>query len=214
VAQGGKTFRVFVSSTFTDLKAERNALQQRVFPKLRKLCLSRGCRFQAIDLRWGVSEEAAVDQQTMVICLDELRRCQRITPRPNFIVLLGQRYGWLPLPPKITVDEFDRIVARVTDPTSRKLLDEWYKRDDNAVPPEYCLQPREGEYIDSDTWKELESRLHRILLDAAHKAGISGQALIKYERSATEQEIIEGALKAGTDHAFCYFRTIDGLPKG
>ncbi|MCC6155365.1 MAG: DUF4062 domain-containing protein, partial [Candidatus Hydrogenedentes bacterium] len=30
------TFRVFVSSTFKDLRAERNALQQHVFPKLRE----------------------------------------------------------------------------------------------------------------------------------------------------------------------------------
>jgi DNA polymerase elongation subunit (family B) len=33
-----KTFRVFVSSTFADLVEERNALQQRVWPELTKLC--------------------------------------------------------------------------------------------------------------------------------------------------------------------------------
>ncbi|MDQ3818039.1 MAG: DUF4062 domain-containing protein [Acidobacteriota bacterium] len=60
-----RTFRVFVSSTFNDFKTERNALQQYVFPKLRELCARHGCRFQAIDLRWGASEEAAPDQQTM-----------------------------------------------------------------------------------------------------------------------------------------------------
>ena len=32
-----RTFRVFVSSTFEDLKAERDALQRDVFPKLRTL---------------------------------------------------------------------------------------------------------------------------------------------------------------------------------
>ena len=71
----GLTFRVFVSSTFSDLKAERDALQRDVFPRLRALCWRHGCRFEAIDLRWGVSEEAALDQQTMNICLEELRRC-------------------------------------------------------------------------------------------------------------------------------------------
>jgi hypothetical protein len=44
-----RTFRVFVSSTFEDLKAERD-----VFPRLRKLCEEntvRGlARLQAIDL--------------------------------------------------------------------------------------------------------------------------------------------------------------------
>ena len=47
--------------------------------------MQHGCRFQALDLRWGVREEAALDQQTMRICLGEIERCQRVTPRPNFI---------------------------------------------------------------------------------------------------------------------------------
>jgi hypothetical protein len=28
----------------------------------------------------------------------ELRRCQPDRPKPNFLILLGQRYGWRPLP--------------------------------------------------------------------------------------------------------------------
>ena len=50
-----RTFRVFVSSTFSDLKAERNALQEWVFPRLRELCAAHGTRFQAIDVRWQAS---------------------------------------------------------------------------------------------------------------------------------------------------------------
>lgn len=69
------TFRVFVSSTFSDLKAERNALQKNAFPRLRAYCQEKGARFQAIDLRWGVSEEAALNQQTINICLQELKSC-------------------------------------------------------------------------------------------------------------------------------------------
>jgi len=61
-------FRVFVSSTFSDLVAERNALQEHVFPRLRKFCQKHGARFQAIDLRWGISNEAALDRSTMRIC--------------------------------------------------------------------------------------------------------------------------------------------------
>ncbi len=101
MAQTSKTYRIFVSSTFNDLKEERNALQKYVFPRLRELCMQHGCRFQAIDLRWGVREEAALDQQTMKICPGEIDRCRKTTPRPNFIVLLGDRYGWRPLPVEI-----------------------------------------------------------------------------------------------------------------
>jgi len=211
VPQASRTFRIFVSSTFADLKAEREALQRAVFAKLRELCQQHGARFQAIDLRWGVSEEAAVDQQTMTICLEELRRCQKVTPRPNFIVLLGERYGWLPLPPRIPPDEFEEIERRVAA-EERALLGEWYRRDDNAVPPEYLLQPRTGEHVDSAEWSEVEARLHGIMLDAVQQMDLPEGARIKYHRSATEQEILEGALKAGSDHAFCYFRTIAGLP--
>ena len=62
-----RTIRLFVSSTFSDFKAERDVLQRTVFPKLQQLCLSKGLRFQAIDLRWGVPEKAGKDNRTMRI---------------------------------------------------------------------------------------------------------------------------------------------------
>jgi hypothetical protein len=43
--QASRTFRIFVSSTFSDMKAERNALQEHVFPRLRELCMQHGTRF-------------------------------------------------------------------------------------------------------------------------------------------------------------------------
>ena len=101
--------RVFVSSTFSDLKHERNELQRKVFPKLEQLCLRRGFQFQAIDLRWGVPTEAGLDHRTMRICFEELQRSQEISPEPNFLVLLGNRYGWRPLPEDISVDQFKKL---------------------------------------------------------------------------------------------------------
>lgn len=53
-----RTFRIFVSSTFSDLKADRNALQEKVFPELKKLCEANGCRFEAVDLLEGFSKGA------------------------------------------------------------------------------------------------------------------------------------------------------------
>jgi hypothetical protein len=141
-SRAGRTFRVFVSSTFADLKAERDALQRRVFPRLRELCLRHGCRFQAIDLRWGVRDEAALDQKTMRICLDEIARCQRTSPKPNFIVLLGDRYGWRPLPWQIPAGEMEALRPRFRTPADAALVEDWYRRDDNAVPPVHVLRPR------------------------------------------------------------------------
>lgn len=55
--------RVFVSSTFTDLKHERDVLQRDVFPKLEQICASRQFQFQAINLYRAVSEEASLGPQ-------------------------------------------------------------------------------------------------------------------------------------------------------
>ena len=106
-----KTIKFFISSTFKDFEAERNILQKFVFPKLKELCNKKGFGFQPIDLRWGIQEEAGLDQQTMNICLNEIKRSSH-EPRPNLLILVGQRYGWIPLPYEIKKDEFKIIINR------------------------------------------------------------------------------------------------------
>ena len=56
--QQTKIFRVFISSTFTDMKEERRILQKEVFPRLEAFCERNNAKFQAVDLRWGVTEES------------------------------------------------------------------------------------------------------------------------------------------------------------
>ncbi len=210
-----RTFRVFVSSTFSDLRAERDALQDRVFPRLRALCTERGAQFQAIDLRWGISEEASLDQQTMNICLGEIQRCQNRSPRPNFLVLLGDRYGWRPPPPQIPAKTFESILDRtVTD--DKTLLQTWYSRDDNAVPPEYCLRPREKGEVggEPESWGHIEGRLQSILAAAVGRLGLDSQESLPFVASATHQEVASGALSVedAHEHVCCFFRSIQGLP--
>ena len=218
MAQNNKTFRVFISSTFSDLKPERNALQERVFPRLRALCQQHGARFQPIDLRWGVSEEASLDQQAMAICLGEIARCQQTSPRPNFIVLLGDRYGWCPPPPHILDSEFQEILSAIKGQDDQILLREWYQLDKNAIPPEWHLKPRlkGSPYEVYDNWQPVEVRLQAILAQAAVELGFSLERLLPYTASATEQEIAAGALMVteAPEHVFCFFRSLEGLPTG
>src|SRR5271157_55611 len=146
--------RVFVSSTFSDLKEERNILQREIFPRLEQHCLVRGFQFQAIDLRWGVPGEAGLDHRTMQICFDELRRAQEVSPKPNFLVLLGDRYGWQPLAEVVTEVEFlqleraagqldaDASCGAQAGESATQILRAWYRRDDNADPPAYVLRSR------------------------------------------------------------------------
>jgi nephrocystin-3 len=93
-----RQIRVFISSTFRDMKEERDYLVKFTFPQLRKLCESRGVVWGEVDLRWGVTDEQKAEGKVLPICLEEIKRC-----RPYFIGLLGERYGWIPdaIPPEV-----------------------------------------------------------------------------------------------------------------
>ena len=83
--------KVFVSSTFNDMHAERNYLATEVFPELVEWCEKRRIRLTDIDLRWGVTKEDAESGNTVRACLECIDEC-----RPFFLCLLGQRRGWVP----------------------------------------------------------------------------------------------------------------------
>jgi tetratricopeptide (TPR) repeat protein len=96
-----REFRVFVSSTFRDMKVERDELVLRIFPRLRKACQERGVVWSDVDLRWGITEEQAAEGKVLPICLAEIKR------RPYFVGILGERYGWIPdeIPDDLTARE-------------------------------------------------------------------------------------------------------------
>ena len=92
---------VFISSTFADMQAERTYLATHVFPRLEELLRSRRHQFEPIDLRLEVDivslpDEHARELQVLKVCLEEIERS-----RPFLIVLLGDRYGWVPAPERM-----------------------------------------------------------------------------------------------------------------
>lgn len=85
-----KTARVFISSTFRDMHAERDHLVKVALPRLRQWCEERRIHVIDIDLRWGITQEEAESGKAIDICLEEIEGC-----RPFFICLLGEQYGSL-----------------------------------------------------------------------------------------------------------------------
>jgi len=79
--------RVFISSTFRDMQAERDHLVRFVFPRLREQLLPLRIHLVDVDLRWGVTSE----QNALEVCREIVDEC-----RPRFLCILGGRYGWLP----------------------------------------------------------------------------------------------------------------------
>ena len=208
-----KTFRIFLSSTFGDFQAERESLKAKVWPKLESRCREYGAAFEVVDLRWGVSEADGLSHDTLRICLDEVAACRLLSPRPNFVMLIGDRYGWRPLPADIPAGEFETLLATLVTEDDQKLMQRWYCRDDNAIPPHYRLLPRDEAHRDYAAWGKVESRLTRLLRNAAKAAGMTPERRERYVLSATHLEIVKGTLSVddAPEHVFSFFRDIDGL---
>lgn len=57
-------------------------------------------------------------------------------------VFLGQKYGYRPIPTYITSSELELLREELVNVGSDvTLLDMWYRKDSNAVPPISVLQP-------------------------------------------------------------------------
>jgi hypothetical protein len=119
------------------------------------------------------------------------------------------------LPPQIDATELDSLLYVLPQHEQQRLCG-WYCRDDNAVPPQYVLQPRVGPFKDGTEWGTEERELRALLGSAITTVGWepTDARRLKYEASATHQEILHGALQVAdaTNHIFGFFRTIEGLP--
>jgi hypothetical protein len=209
-----KTFRLFVSSTFADFAQEREVLQTEVFPALDTYCAAKGYVFHPIDLRWGVNEEAQLDQRAAEICITEVRAAKGYPP-PNFLIMIGNRYGWVPLPYAIARDEFEALAAWLNSHDQQegaRALGTVYQHDDNHIIARgitgadrdelisaYILRSRADELPElkpADAWANKEAELGRVLQQAANALLKHGRldrvAHEKYFLSLTEQEIIHG----------------------
>lgn len=185
-----KTFRLFISSTFSDFQKEREVLQTKVFPKIKEYCSSNGYTFQPIDLRWGVSNEAQLDQKALEMCINEVQSC-KTHDYPNFLIMIGDRYGWIPLPNIIEKNEFEQILQNL-DIEDKEYLSSWYYEDSNQIPISYILKQRINEYEDFELWQGVENRLRDILKVAV--SDLDENIKKKYFTSATEAEAIEGII--------------------
>ncbi len=208
----GASIRIFLSSTFADFQIERDVLQRRVFPELRRLCAASGYRLQPIDLRWGVSEAAGSARQTLRICFDELARSRHLSPDMFLLIQLGERYGSHILPPELPADFVDRLLFALT-PDERAGFSAGYRLDSNAVPPEYVLLRSEGPEQSED------EALRQALVRAGGAAGFSREELLPVAASATHREIQLGllGLPPGAEQeagVLCAVRGFSSTPRG
>lgn len=95
-----RQIRVFISSTFEDMKDERDYLIKKVFPEMRQMAAERDVTFIDVDLRWGITEEQAKKGKVIDICFNEIDKSI-----PFFIGIVGNRYGWCPEDKDVAIDD-------------------------------------------------------------------------------------------------------------
>nr|XP_029488034.1 NACHT domain- and WD repeat-containing protein 1 [Oncorhynchus nerka] len=202
--------RVFVSSTFTDMSSERNALLDKTYPELQAFCQSLGLVFEVVDMRWGLQDAIAVDHMTTELCLQEIEACKKVSVGPSFIALLGNRYGHRPIPRVLPGKQFEVLLSKLPQ-DQVGLLHQWFRKDNNAVPPVYVLQPittllphyndlqPERRPLQDDSvisWRYTEARLLQLLRTAAVQAEKDGDITVEQKhqffKSVAEHEIEEG----------------------
>jgi len=135
---------LFVSSTFEDMHAERDHLQNWVFPELAEWLRARNIHLEPIDLRWGVETSSLSEVQTkettvLKVCLAEIDRS-----RPFLVVLLGDRYGWIPPLERVREVAAEVGLALESSPRSVTALEIEYgalRRADEAKPLFYIRDP-------------------------------------------------------------------------
>ena len=93
-------------------------------------------------MRWGVRDEMTNEHMTTALCMGELRNCQKYSMGVNFIYFGGQKYGYRPVPSETPTEELAKLrEVLVSMGNDVALLDKWYRKDSNKVPPESILQP-------------------------------------------------------------------------
>ncbi|KAK7504283.1 hypothetical protein BaRGS_00004587 [Batillaria attramentaria] len=100
------TCRIFFSSPFGGMEEEREELTRKYFPQIQHACNMHGVQFVAVDMRWGITSQAADDAQVINICLREVDRSD------IFVGFFGQRYGWHGADDDLLQKNFDNAVGR------------------------------------------------------------------------------------------------------
>lgn len=151
--------KFFVSSTFHDMHAERDMIQNIVQPAVNKKMNEHGVYVSFSDLRWGIDTMTdSKEQRILDSCFEEIESC-----KPCFIVFIGGRYGSIPSEDEVIQYQYrfgdvDILNKSVTE------LEILYALKLNANDLSRCLfYFKDGvEYDNNDAKKRIEDLKHKI----------------------------------------------------
>ncbi|KAE8629352.1 hypothetical protein XENTR_v10000453 [Xenopus tropicalis] len=231
----GRSVRVFISANPEDTEAERNELREHVYPKLREFCRENyGMEFQVIDLYWGIPEEDWDSPDLQKTRMRLLEECLKTSAGPCFVGLLGEKYGTIRIPGEVESSEFEMILdAAIEAKLETRTLEEWYCRDENAVPPAYYLRPKsemlKNHHNPGDsttgsanekTWRTVAEEIKHIFSTSVkllqEKGKLKNNQVKRYLSSALEDEFdfaLGKQTAAFLKKCVCYIRKISNIER-
>ncbi|KAK7464547.1 hypothetical protein BaRGS_00037908, partial [Batillaria attramentaria] len=197
----------------------------------RVCCVPFGARLNSDKARANSDVRRANDLFLFYYSPEGFRASLPWLPESGLKVFLGQKYGYRPIPTHIVATEFELLRECAKNvPDEVELLDRWYLKDHNTVPPVYILQPISSILtnfnnkrhqrlmeLDQNTWWEIMGRLQRIIRKSAQvlflARKLDREQMHNYFMSVTEREVERGILKAkNTDeHCLAYIRDIANI---
>ncbi|NXX91247.1 NWD2 protein, partial [Centropus bengalensis] len=224
---------IFFSNS--DTIAERSALREHVYPKLREFCRENyGLEFQVIDLYWGVEADEWDSPELQKTRMKLLEDCLKSSAGPCFVGLLGEKYGNIRIPGEVESAEFEMILdAAVEAKLETRILEEWYCRDENAVPPAYYLRPKSemlknyqntmespSNSMNENKWQDISEEIKKIFKTAVkllyEKGKMKHSQAKRYLSSAIEDELdfaLGKQTPAFLKKCVCYIRKIANIER-
>ncbi|KFQ94502.1 Leucine-rich repeat and WD repeat-containing protein KIAA1239, partial [Nipponia nippon] len=218
-----------------DTIAERSALREHVYPKLREFCRENyGLEFQVIDLYWGVEADEWDSPELQKTRMKLLEDCLKSSAGPCFVGLLGEKYGNIRIPGEVESAEFEMILdAAVEAKLETRILEEWYCRDENAVPPAYYLRPKSemlknyqntmessSNSTNENKWQDISEEIKKIFKTAVkllyEKGKMKHSQAKRYLSSAIEDELdfaLGKQTPAFLKKCVCYIRKIANIER-
>ncbi|XP_069391004.1 NACHT and WD repeat domain-containing protein 2-like [Paralichthys olivaceus] len=131
--------KLYLCSNPEDSVVERRALRESVFPKLREHCRHTwGLDFSVIDPFESSDRSRWPDENTRQQLIKE---CRENSSGPFLLALVGHQYGAAGLPAQVEVSEFQLLLQQSQrGGISTRGLETLYQRDENTIPPSYCLR--------------------------------------------------------------------------
>ncbi|CAJ1065607.1 hypothetical protein L3Q82_018869%2C partial [Xyrichtys novacula] len=205
--------KLYLCSNPEDSVVERRALRENVFPKLGEHCRhTLGLDLRVID-PFESSDPSCWPNRNIRQQL--IKECRESSAGPFLLALVGHQYGTASLPTLLEVSEYQLLLQESQQAgVSTQDLEREYQRDENSIPPSYCLRaahthtcsPQQEELKDEDIDAESkEEGLMKVFQTTAslcvNKGLMTLQRAQTFYRSALDEDL-RFALEDCPDNVF------------